>query len=86
MLIQGGARCADLMAAEIAREFGWPVVQIDANWNFYHKAARPVRNGWMLALEPDICLAFHEDITNSKGTKDMMERARKAGVPVELIS
>jgi len=29
---------------------------------------------------PDIVLAFHTNINQSKGTKDMVERAKKAGI------
>ncbi|KKK60551.1 hypothetical protein LCGC14_3023250, partial [marine sediment metagenome] len=31
-------------------------------------------------------VAFHEDLANSKGTKDMIARARKARVPVQVFN
>lgn len=34
--------------------------------------------------KPTLVLAFHEHIIMSKGTKDMMRRALKAGLPVYL--
>jgi hypothetical protein len=34
---------------------------------------------------PDIVLAFHANISQSKGTKDMVERAKKAGIPSRTI-
>ena len=35
---------------------------------------------------PDKCIAFHEDFENSRGTKDMVRRARKVGVPIEFYT
>ena len=32
-----------------------------------------------------LVIAFHSDLKNSKGTKDMVNRARKAGVKVKVI-
>lgn len=47
------------------------------------KAAGPIRNQHMLdGYHPDMVVFFHHDLSSSKGTKDMVERARKAGVPV----
>jgi hypothetical protein len=34
--------------------------------------------------EPGMVLAFHDDIENSKGTKDMVNIAEKAGVRVAI--
>jgi hypothetical protein len=35
---------------------------------------------------PDLVLAFHPDLKNSKGTKDMVERAEKAGIEVRIYA
>ena len=48
----------------------------------YWKAAGPARNREMLKEKPDIVLAFHNDIEKSKGTKDMVMAANKAGIIV----
>lgn len=34
----------------------------------------------------DLVLAFHDDLEHSRGTKDMVKRARAANVPVQIIS
>jgi ABC-type sugar transport system substrate-binding protein len=34
---------------------------------------------------PDIVLAFHSNIKESKGTRDMCYKAKKAGIPVIVI-
>lgn len=62
-----------------------------ANWDKYRKlgyvkAAGPKRNTQMLDEgKPDLVLAFHNDIENSKGTKNMIEQAKKRGIKVILI-
>jgi len=87
VLIEGEARGADLMAKGMARHFGWRVLAFPANWDKYHRAAGPIRNQQMLVEgKPDLVLAFHADIEHSKGTRDMVNRARRAGIPVEVIT
>lgn len=50
------------------------------------RAAGPIRNGEMLAEgRPDLVVAFHLDIARSRGTRDMVNRALRAGVPVLLV-
>lgn len=55
---------------------------VHANWEAFGAAAGPVRNRWMLDLEPDLVIAF----PGGKGTKNMIEQAKKRGVPVMVIS
>ena len=86
VLIEGEARGADKISAKIARELGWQVIPVPANWEKYGKAAGPIRNQEMLNMDPDLVIAFHDDLKNSKGTKDMVNRAQKKGVKVTLIS
>ena len=54
-----------------------------ADWRQFGKAAGPIRNARMLAEgKPDIVLAF----PGGRGTRDMTERARAAGVEVIEIA
>lgn len=86
IIIEGGARGADLLARSVAEELGFEVRTYLANWKEYHRAAGPIRNKLMLEEgDPDLVIAFHDDIENSKGTKNMMEISKKAGKPVELV-
>jgi len=86
LIIQGGARGADTLAKQAAHRLGLEVETYKADWKRYRKAAGPIRNRQMLKEgKPDRGLAFHDNIENSKGTKDMVAVLRKAGVPVELI-
>lgn len=85
IVISGMARGADTHAATWARNFG-TLVPFPAYWDDYGKAAGPIRNAQMLEEgQPDVVLAFHNDLENSKGTKHMVNIARKAGVPVYHI-
>lgn len=61
-----------------------------ADWGKYGRAAGPIRNKQMLDEgEPDLVVAFSEIRTTgllSTGTQNMVDLAKKAGVPVWVIS
>lgn len=80
MIIQGGADGADKIAKLWAHHWGVMEVTVDANWGYYHNAAGPVRNRWMLELAPDLVLAY--PLPGSKGTYNMVEAAIKAEIKV----
>lgn len=75
-IIHGAATGADSLGALWATEKGIRVLAVPANWKEYGKSAGPIRNREMLKLEPDLVVAF----PGGKGTKDMMQVARKAGI------
>ena len=79
-IIHGAARGADTLAGIIAASIGCKVIAVPAEWDVYGKKAGILRNQKMLEMHPDLVLAFHDDIDNSKGTKDMVNRASRAGV------
>lgn len=85
-IIEGAAPGADYAAGMAAEKLGLRHISVPALWKFYGKAAGPLRNGWMLDLEPDLVLAFHGNIEQSKGTKDCVTQAEKRGIKVCLIS
>jgi hypothetical protein len=86
LIIEGGARGADSMAGEWATERGIPLKVYPANWEKFRKAAGPIRNQQMLDEgKPELVVAFHSDIESSKGTKDMVKRAKKADLPVLIF-
>ena len=69
---------ADKLADTIALERGLHVEGYPADWKTHGKAAGPMRNQRMLDEgHPDLVLAF--PLQGSKGTWDMVNRARKAG-------
>jgi hypothetical protein len=86
-IIEGNARGADTMAGVYATTWGLGLEVYPANWKKYNKAAGPIRNQQMLDEgKPDLVLAFHDNIDKSKGTKDMVARAEKAGIEVRIIT
>lgn len=86
-VIHGDCRGADRMAAAAALGLGIPVIAYPALWNEYGPAAGPLRNHHMLDEEkPTLMLAFHDELEASKGTADMVRRARKAGVPIRIVT
>jgi len=86
VVIEGEARGADSMAREVAESLEIVVEKYPANWEKYGKSAGMVRNTQMLKEgKPDLVLAFHDDIENSKGTKNMVAQARKAGIETVII-
>ncbi len=85
LIMEGGCEGADKISRICALKIGHDVVEIPANWNGRGKAAGPFRNDIMVSSGPELVLAFHKDIRKSKGTKDCVNRAKKAGIPVEII-
>jgi len=83
IIIHGACRGVDLIAKQCAKELGLEERGYPADWNRYGLAAGPIRNQEMLDKErPDLVLAFHPDLSMSKGTRDMVQRAKNAGVTV----
>jgi hypothetical protein len=84
ILIHGDAKGADRLAERTAQPYVI-VERYPAKWKEYGKRAGPIRNQQMLEEgKPDLVIAFLAP--NSKGTKDMVARAEKAGVPVKVIN
>ncbi|KKM24095.1 hypothetical protein LCGC14_1608450, partial [marine sediment metagenome] len=84
-VIHGAARGADTIAAALGVRMGLHVKAVPAEWEQFGRAAGPIRNKWMLQMEPDLVLAFHSDIRQSKGTANMITIARKKGIEVRLF-
>jgi len=80
-IVHGAARGADRLADSCARALGLRVEAYPADWTRFGRAAGIIRNQRMLASGVDLVLAFPGGI----GTADMVRRAQKAGVAVELI-
>ena len=85
LVIHGAARGADLLAGQAAKELGLEVREFPADWKMYGKSAGPIRNRQMIMEQPDIVWAFHDDIRNSAGTKDMVKVAEQSGYRVILF-
>jgi len=86
ILINGRAPGADDIAWRAGKAMGFvAMVSYPAQWEKYGRPAGPIRNQQMLeallAGPSDAvryCIGFHDAIDASKGTADMLRRARKA--------
>lgn len=82
---------ADALADATAMKFGFPIRRYPADWE-QGKKAGPLRNAQMVRTEHrggepiDLVLAFTLDLERSRGTRDCVERARKAGIRVLILS
>lgn len=82
-IIEGGANGADKCASIFASFYNVHHQQYKAEWSKYGKSAGYRRNIQMLeAGKPDLVIAF----PGGKGTTNMVEIARKAGVKVIEIN
>ena len=82
IVVHGGCRGADQIAAAICEELGmtpkeYPYIKA------LGRAGGPARNTQMAQENPDIevVIGFHNNIENSKGTKDMLFRAAPQYIP-----
>lgn len=82
LLICGGARGADQLAAGWAAYRSVPTKVFRADWEKHGRGAGPLRNQQMLTEgDPDLVIAF----PGGRGTADMARRAEAASVPVAYI-
>jgi hypothetical protein len=86
VIIHGNAAGADTLAADVAKRHGFEVIAFPADWKRYGRAAGPIRNRQMLDEKPDLVIAFHNNLSKSKGTKDCVEEAERRGIDIEIIS
>lgn len=84
VIVHGNARGVDRIAHEEARKLGLGVEPHPAAWDRYGRTAGFIRNHHMAELGADLCLAFWDG--KSSGTKNMMDQAKKYGIPVEVIT
>ena len=86
VIIQGMCRGADWYARRAAIKHGYEYEDYPAKWDLYGRAAGPILNKQMLDEgKPDIVYAFHPNLSESKGTKDMVRQARKRNIKVILV-
>lgn len=83
IVMHGGCRGADLIAADVARSLGLETVCFPADWERFGRSAGLRRNQQMVEQRPAFVLAFH--LGASRGTADTLRRARAAGIPCQVI-
>lgn len=87
IIVHGNCRGADKIAGQVARyQLGLRVIPVPADWQQYGKAAGAIRNQKMLDDYPiSRVIGFHDRFDESKGTKDMVDRAERAAIPCEVF-
>ena len=86
-VVEGECRGADTLARNAAFAIGLPVYAHPADWAALGKRAGPARNQEMLDKHKDIelVLAFHDALSDSRGTLDMVVRSLAAKKTVTLF-
>lgn len=82
IIVSGGARGADTLALNYANDRGYDVQIMLADWDAHGKSAGYIRNAEMAAVATH-CFAFWDH--QSKGTKHMIDTARKLNLPVHVV-
>ncbi len=81
-IVSGCAYGADLLGENYAEEYGYLIHQFPANWTVNGVAAGPIRNRQM-AKHADLLIAFWDG--KSKGTKNMIEEAKKHNLKIRVV-
>lgn len=81
-IIHGGARGADEQTGKLAAQLGIPAQSYPPDYESFGTSAPHVRNDEMLK-HADRVLAFWDG--KSRGTKSVIDKARKLGIPTEVI-
>lgn len=91
IVVHGACKGLDILAHAVAEQLGFIVRPYPADWTRFGNSAGPIRNQQMIDCEHrpdepvDMCIAFHDDIGRSRGTKNMVERATVASIEVEVL-
>ena len=83
ILICGEARGCDSLVHQWACEHRVPLLIAPAHWASCGRSAGIIRNDLMLSMAHGV-LAFPE--ANSKGTKYVINQARKMGLPIKVVA
>lgn len=85
-IVHGDCYGADKLAGDAGVKLAYKIKAFPADWDKYGKAAGPIRNSQMLKENIEFVIAFHDNILDSRGTKDMISKSLKAGIPVMLVN
>jgi hypothetical protein len=81
-IVSGGAMGTDTLAERYAKEKGYKLTVIKADWEASFKSAGPIRNSKLVAIA-DAALFFWDRV--SRGTYDCMQKASTKGIPLKVI-
>jgi len=80
ILVHGGARGADAIAADWAYRYGLGIEEHRAEWDRHGRAAGHIRNALMVGLGAHVCLAFIKNA--SRGATNCAALAERAHIPI----
>ena len=81
VIVSGGCAGADLLGERYAKENGYSIDRYPAEWKECGKKAGIMRNA-VMADKADALIAYWDGI--SRGTKNMIDEARKRGLAVRI--
>jgi len=81
-VISGRARGVDTLGEKFAEDYGLKLHLFPADWKRLRNAAGPIRNAQMADFA-DAVLCVWDGV--SSGTKDMMNQAKKRGLPLYVF-
>lgn len=86
-IVHGCAKGADTIGGIVGQQYAAKVTKIPADWAKHGRAAGPKRNQKMLdyAMEKPCAVIAIQLKGQTKGTQDMIQRARIKNVPVIVI-
>jgi predicted Rossmann-fold nucleotide-binding protein len=94
LLLHGGARGADRAIARAARQLGWPVAALPADWRRHGRAAGPIRNRQLLEAAIHQAQALSASglpvsvlvvaFPGGAGTASLVQQARRIQAPVAV--
>jgi hypothetical protein len=82
-IVSGGAKGADQLGEQFAKDNNLVVIQYLANWNLYGKSSGYKRNVRM-AENADACICFWDG--ESKGTQHMINIAREHHLSLKIVT
>ena len=82
-IVSGGATGVDALGERFAKEHGLALRVVPADWKTFGRSAGPRRNEQMARIAGTL-VAFWDG--KSRGTKNMIETARKLGLQVKVVS
>jgi len=82
-VVSGGAKGADLLAKQFAKENNIPYKEFLPKWNIYGKSAGYKRNV-QIVKHSDIIVAFRTKISENKGTNHTIKIAEEQGKEIVI--
>lgn len=84
VIVSGGARGVDTVAAVEARLCGLGVVEHIPDYDKYGRHLAPLERNTRIINDVDVLVAFWDGV--SRGTKDSIDKAGDRGIKVKVIS